>query len=255
MIDGADLAYVHHAGFSEYARRSAPEIARFLAARQPFSVRGWRCSPVIEFGSGGGTTAEYLSRRGFDVLGIDLSAAMVALARKNAPLARFTVGSLASTPLPRCGAIIALGEVVNYLGARRSTSAHDRGLFQFFARAARALEPGGLLLFDCMESARQRTFDASTRSGTDWAVVASARADRAILTRSITTIRQVKGRLRLSQETHRVRLYHRRAIAAALHRLGFRVEIRQSIGRVPLIRSDVVVFATIGHNFRLPRSV
>lgn len=242
MIYGADLAYVHHAGFSEYARRTAPEIARLLAACQPFSARR-RSSPVIEFGCGGGTTAEYLSRRGFDVLGIDLSAAMVALARKNAPRARFAVGSLASTPLPRCGAIIAIGEVVNYLGDRRSTAAHDRGLFRFFVRAARALEPGGLLLFDFMESARHRTFNASPRSGNDWAVVASARADGAILTRDITTIRQVHGRLRLSHETHRVRLYPRRMIAAALHRAGFRVAIRRSIGRVSVIRGDAVVVA------------
>jgi SAM-dependent methyltransferase len=242
MIYGADLAYVHHAGFSEYARRTAPEIARLLAACQPFSARG-RSSPVIEFGCGGGTTAGYLSRRGFDVLGIDLSTAMVALARKNAPRARFAVGSLATTPLPRCGAIIALGEVVNYLGDRRSTAAHDRGLLRFFAHAVRALEPGGLLLFDFMESARHRTFNASPRSGNDWAVVASGRADGAILTREITTIRQVNGRLRLSHETHRVRLYPRRMIAAALRRAGFRVAIRRSIGRVSVIRGDAVVVA------------
>jgi SAM-dependent methyltransferase len=245
MIYGADLAYVHHAGFSEYARRTAPEIARLITRLEPFSTTSRQRSRVIEFGSGGGTTARYLGARGLDVCGFDQSPAMVALARKNAPLARFAVGSLASTPLPRCGAIIALGEVVNYLGDRHSPSAHDRGLFRFFARAARALEPGGLLVFDFMESARHRTFDGSTRSGKDWAVVASARADGAILTRSITTIRQVNGRLRLSQETHRVRLYHRQIIAAVLRQAGFRVAIRRSIGRVPLIRGDVVVFAIL----------
>jgi len=125
---------------------------------------------------------------------------MVRLARRTAPRARFAVGSLASTPLPRCGAIIALGEVVNYLGDRRSIPAHDRGLFRFFARAARALEPGGLLLFDFMESARHRTFDASARSGHDWVVV-------------------------------------------ALRSAGFRVVLRRSLGRVPVIRGDAVVVA------------
>jgi SAM-dependent methyltransferase len=256
MIYGADLAYVHHAGFSDYARRTAPEIARLLAACRPFSgPPPRRRPPVIEFGSGGGTTARHLSRRGFDVLGFDQSAAMVTLARKTAPLARFAVGSLGTTPLSRCGAIIALGEVVNYLGDRRSTSAHDRGLFRFFDRAARALEPGGLLLFDFMESARHRTFDASTRSGNGWAVVASARAEGAILTRHITTVRHLNGRLRLSQETHRVRLYRRGAIAAALRRAGFLVAIRRAVGRVPVIRGDAVAVAHVRHNFRLPRSV
>jgi SAM-dependent methyltransferase len=243
MIYGADLAYVHHAGFSEYARRTAPEIARLLAACQPFSRQARRSLPVVEFGSGGGTTAQYLSGRGFDVLGFDQSPAMVTLARRTAPLARFAVGSLATTPLPRCGAIIALGEVVSYLDDRHSTSAHDRRLFHFFDRAARALEPGGLLLFDFMESARHRTSAASARSGHDWAVVASARAEGAMLTRHITTVRNVSGRLRLSQETHRVRLYRRGAIAAALRRSGFRVAIRGSLGRVPVIGGDAVVVA------------
>ena len=243
MIYGADLAYVHHAGFSEYARRTAPEIAHLLAARQPFSRQARRRLPVIEFGSGGGTTARYLSSRGFDVLGFDQSAAMVRLARRTAPLARFVLGSLASAPLPRCGAIIALGEVVNYFDNRRSTSAHDRALFRFFARAARALEPGGLLLFDFMESARHRTFDANVRGGRDWAVVASARVEGAVLTRHITTVRNVSGRLRVSQETHLVRVYRRGTIAAALRRSGFRVVIRRSIGAVPLIRGDAVVAA------------
>jgi SAM-dependent methyltransferase len=244
MIYGADLAYVHHAGFSEYARRTAPEIARLLAACQPFSRQARRSLPVIEFGVGGGTTARYLSRRGFDVLGFDQSPAMVTLAGRTAPLARLAVGSLASTPLPRCGAIVALGEVVNYLGDRHSAATHDRRLFRFFARAAQALEPGGLLLFDFMESARGRTFDASTRSGDDWAVVASARAQRSLLTRHITTVRYVGGKLRLSQETHRVRPSNRRTMTAALRRAGFDVTIRRSIGRIPVIRGDAVAFAT-----------
>ena len=243
MIYGADLAYIHHAGFSEYARRAAPEIARLLTASRPFSRPARRRLPVVEFGSGGGTTARYLSSRGLDVLGFDQSAAMVRLARKTAPLARFAGGSLGSTPLPRCGAIIALGEVVNYLGDRHSVSTHDRRLFRFFDRAARALEPGGLLLFDFMESARHRTFAATARSGRDWVVVASARAEGAVLTRQITTVRIVGGRLRVSQETHRVRLYRRGVIAAALRRAGFRVTIGRSMGPVAVIRGDAVVVA------------
>jgi hypothetical protein len=125
MIYGVDLAYVHHAGFSEYARRAAAEVARFLAAGK-LSRQARRRLPVIEFGSGGGTTARYLSGRGFDVLGFDQSHAMVTLARRTAPLARFAVGSLASTPLPRCRAIIALGEVVNYLGGCSASSTVPR---------------------------------------------------------------------------------------------------------------------------------
>jgi SAM-dependent methyltransferase len=246
MMYAADLAYVHHAGFSDYARRAAPEIVRLLARRSPFRPARRGRSLVVEFGSGGGTTAACLTGHGFRVLAVDQSRAMVKLARKTAPHARFAVGSLASTAIPRCGAILALGEVVNYVTASRDgVRAHDRQLFHFFVRAARALEPGGLLLFDFMETARGRTFDAKSRSGRDWAVVTSARVEDALLTREITTVRLIGARLRLSQETHRVRLYDRHLIAGALGRAGFTVTMRRSIGRVQVIRGDAVAVASI----------
>jgi SAM-dependent methyltransferase len=245
MIYADDLAYVHHAGFSDYAARAAPELARLLARRAPFSSGRRGRSLVVEFGCGGGTTAAYLAGHGFRVHGVDPSPAMLRLARQTAPGARFSAGSLASTPIPRCGAILALGEVVNYVTAGRGgVRMHDRRLFRFFARAARALEPGGLLIFDFMESARGRTYEALSRSGDDWALMASARVEGRLLTRHITTVRSVGRKLRVAQETHRVRLYGRRAITAALRQVGFRVTMRRSIGRVRVIRGDLVAFAS-----------
>jgi SAM-dependent methyltransferase len=246
MIYADDLAYVHHAGFGDYARRAAPEVVRLLARRPAFSPRRRGGSLVVEFGCGGGTTAAYLADHGFRVLGVDQSPAMVKLARRTAPGARFHVGTLASTRIPRCAAVIALGEVVNYVNGRRVGSrTHDRQVSRFFARAARALEPGGLLLFDFMESARGRTYEAMSRTGGDWALVASARADGPLLTRHITTIRRVQRTLRVAHEVHRVRLYGRRTIAAALRRAGFAVTMRRSIGRVRVIRGDAVAYGSL----------
>jgi hypothetical protein len=96
-----------------------------------------------------------------------------------------------------------------------------------------------------MESASGRTFDAKSRSGSDWAVVSSARAEGPLLTRHITTVRQIDGALHLTQEVHRVRLYARQTIAAALRRAGFAVAMRRSIGRVRVIRGDAVAVASV----------
>jgi len=98
---------------------------------------------------------------------------------------------------------------------------------------------------DFMEDARHRTSDASSRSGSDCAVVASARWEGSLLTRHIITVRCVGARLRLSEETHRVRLSDRRTMISALRRAGFGVTIGRSIGRVPVIRGNAVALASI----------
>ena len=237
-----DLAYVHDAGFGDYAAKAAPEIARLLARH------GIRRGRVVEFGCGGGTIARHLADRGYDVLGVDQSPAMIRMARANAPRAAFTVGSLATTRIPRCAAVVAVGEVVSYIVAEKGPAVkarrHEEGLRTFFRSAATALEPGGLLMFDFMESAEGRTFDARSRAGVDWAIVMRATAKGRVLTRDLAIFRKVGKDYRHTREIHRVRLYRRSEIAAVLRRAGLDVvAMRRSIGSVPLIRSDLFVIA------------
>ena len=99
----------------------------FLAARQPFSVRACALLPRSLNSDPAAEPRRSISAdRGFDVLGIDLSAAMVKLARGTAPLATICRRLAGDTPIPRCGAIIALGEVVNYLVGRAPRSARPQ---------------------------------------------------------------------------------------------------------------------------------
>lgn len=247
MIYADDLAYVHHAGFGRYAAAVAPEIARLLDRR---GIRGGR---IVEFGCGGGTIAAHLAGRGYDVLGIDQSPAMVRIARANAPGATFKAGSLATAKIPRCAAIVAIGEVVSYITevppkANATTKArrHEEGLRQFFRRAAAALEPRGLLIFDFMESAEGRTYEARGRAGEDWAIVMRSTASGRILTRDMTIFRKIGREYRRSREIHDVRLYRRQEMAAALRRTGFTaLSMRRSFGRVRLIRWDLLAIAEI----------
>jgi SAM-dependent methyltransferase len=246
VIYSADLAYVHEAGFGDYARQAAPEIARLLRRR----LSGPRAAPhppplVVEFGCGGGTLAAYLSTHaGFRVLGIDQSPEMIRMARANAPAAAFKVGAVGSAAIPRCCGVVAIGEVVSYM-AQPNIARHEAQLRGFFTRAARALHPRGLLLFDFMESADGRTYRAKSRAGDDWAIVMRAETDGSILTRHITTFRKVDDEYRRSREIHRVRLYSRRRIGEALARAGFSVTMRRSIGKVRLIRGNVVAIAQL----------
>ena len=76
-----DLAVVHDEGFGDLARRAAPEIAR------PLRARGIRGGLVVDVGCGSGIAAQHFVARGYEVLGIDVSAAMIRLARAKAPRA------------------------------------------------------------------------------------------------------------------------------------------------------------------------
>lgn len=140
-----DLARIHDAGFGNPARGAAALLLKEL--RQ----RGLDRGLVIDLGRGSGILMEQLAAGGFDVLGIDLSAALVALARKRVPSGRFRVESLLTTELPRCVAVAAVAECVNYLVDDRHIL---EGVRQVLGRAFEDLVPGGLLVFDVAEPGR-----------------------------------------------------------------------------------------------------
>jgi len=229
-----DLAYIHDAGFGDFAKAVAPEIARIL--RSAGMARG----RIVEFGCGSGTLAAYLHRLGYQVYGYDISPAMIRLARRNAPGARFGVASLVSARVQACDAIVAVGEVLTYVSGGR------HALQRFFAKAHAALRPGGLLVFDFMDSARRRTYATRTASGDDWSIDVRATFDdqRRILTRYMTmTRRTARGRRRRSREIHRVHIYDRPTIRRMLARYGFDIVMSRSYGDYRLLPGDVAVIA------------
>ena len=65
-----DLAYVHDAGFRDYALNAAPGLLRML--RKNGVTEGL----VVDLGCGSGRWAAELNRAGYRVLGVDQSAAM-----------------------------------------------------------------------------------------------------------------------------------------------------------------------------------
>ena len=72
-----DLAYIHHVGYSDYVRNAAPGLLAILRSK------GIKSGLVVDLGCAGGLWARELTSHGYDALGIDISPAMFALARKN----------------------------------------------------------------------------------------------------------------------------------------------------------------------------
>ena len=181
-----------------------------------------------------------LQRAGYKAVGIDRSAAMVRLARHAAPGARLIQGSVWTTPLPQCSAVTALGEVVSYLPAGSPTA--------LFRRIARALEPGGMLVFDAVVTdggppMSYRLWNAAPDGSWYVLVNVAESVARRRLRRDITTFRRERGIWRRLVERHELRVSETREIVAALRSAGFSVRVGRAYGRQRLPPRRAAFFA------------
>lgn len=224
-----DLAWIHDVGFSAYALNSAPAV---LAELQRARIRN---GLIVELGCGSGLLSAELAQAGYEIFGLDISPAMIALARKRVPQARFQVASLFNAEVPACQAVVSVGECLNYLFDPSNGKRSVRSLFQ---RVWRALAPGGLFIFDIAEPG-QVSGHLPVRSFTladGWAVLLAKQEDRDghRLTRQITTFRRSGKHYRRTDEVHELHLYQAGELAVILRRIGFRVRMRRSYGAFQL---------------------
>jgi SAM-dependent methyltransferase len=222
-----DLAYIHDAGFGGLAGHAAPMV---LAALRDHALRQ---GLVVDLGCGSGILAAALSSAGYDVLGIDLSAPLLALARWRAPGAHFREGSLWAADIPPCVAVTATGECFNYLFDCGNSPEALEGLFR---RIHGALCPGGLLVFDVAEPGHVPAPGVARvhAEGPDWAVLVTAEEDgrQRLLTRHITTFRQVGELYRRDHEVHRLRLLPRSETAEQMREAGFQAQALTGYGEL-----------------------
>jgi SAM-dependent methyltransferase len=223
-----DLAHIHDVGFGHLAKNAA------LILLEALHQSGTDHGLVIDLGCGSGLLAKELSASGYDVLGIDISGAMLDIARKRVPTARFRQESLLKARLPPCVAVAAVGECFNYLFDENNTR---QGLYELFGRIYKALDPGGVFLFDVAEPGRVSGPgpQLAHTEGEDWTVFMSAEEDltNVLLTRRITTFRKVVGELyRRDQETHQLRLVPKSELLEWLGELGFDVDVLDGYGQL-----------------------
>jgi SAM-dependent methyltransferase len=233
---GEDLAYIHAAGFSSFSRGAAPGIIRLLQQAE-ISIRR-----VIDAGCGSGILTGKLAEAGFEVVGIDASAELLEIARLENPGARFLQASVYEFEMPRCEAVIALGETLTY----HQNAGGDRLIGEFFRSASSVLPRGGIFLFDIIELGEPTLSGRSWHAGEDWAVMVENDEDQAerMLVRKIETFRKVGDWYRRGGELHSVRLFDSFWISAQLAECGFRVTTSQAYGAQALPRRRRAFFAT-----------
>jgi len=172
---------------------------------------------------------------GYRVVGVDLSAAMLSLARRRVPEAEFIHGSFFDVELPGCAAMTSIGECLNYMFD--PTGSLDQ-VGELFNRAYAALHPGGVLVFDLLEPAYLEHADPEPRrfDGDGWSTTVELQVnsqDRAFV-RHITSCRELSGSVRKTIEAHPVRLYYRSDIVDKLRHAGFQVQVVDGYGAFAL---------------------
>jgi SAM-dependent methyltransferase len=136
---GPDQAAIHDAAFGDLAARAAARLTALLREAE------LRSGTVVDLGCGSGILAEGMASAGYDVSGVDISPAMIDLARARVPSARLEVGSVYDYTIPEAIGIAAIGEVLNYAADPR---AGGDALDVIGKRAFDALVPGGIFVLD-----------------------------------------------------------------------------------------------------------
>ncbi len=215
---GPDLAAIHHAHYGQVAADAAAELSERLAAA------GIDRGTVVDLAAGSGILSRRMVDEGLRAYGVDLSAAMLHIARDLVPEARFVEGSLWSAKLPEeTGDVVAVAAIGEAFCYATDPAAGQRGLRRRLASIYRALAPGGLLLFDVAGPGRsgptgfrERCF----RHGETVLRVEEREAD-GYLTRDISTFLPLGRLYRRDDESHRLVLYEPDAVEAALTEAGF----------------------------------
>ena len=120
----------------EFSGRVLPVIEELVLSKLPQAAR------ILDLACGTGQLAALLAERGYRVTGLDGSEEMIRYARQNAPSVEFTVDDARAFDVStRLQAVVSTFDSLNHI-----MSAEE--LLQVFRNVDRALEDGGLFLFD-----------------------------------------------------------------------------------------------------------
>ncbi|MEM7454379.1 MAG: class I SAM-dependent methyltransferase [Planctomycetota bacterium] len=218
-----DLAAIHVDGYGFHWEQAAPSILSWL------KNSGINSGMVCDLGCGGGQWLNCLIENGYRTTGIDVSPAMIELARKAVPGSALICGSFADIELPSCDAVTSLGEPLNYLN---SGPLMKRAINNAYA----SLKPGGLFIFDVRHPSTGKVEPVHhAKSHEDWFCYARIEESGRELVRHIQTfVKNRGGGFTRNYETHRLRLFSRAEIVKWLRQTGFKVRVRRSYGEYKL---------------------
>jgi SAM-dependent methyltransferase len=179
----------------------------------------------IDVGCGTGALIESLAASRWNVIGFDPSDSMISVAKARRPGLDLRVGDAASfTSDSPATLITATSDVINHLGSSRAVAA-------FLRRAAAALSPGGLLIFDSLtpyDIDRNWPGYCECTRRRDWCLTRTARrvgSGRGCLTYDFFA-KQADGRYVRTVESHSLAAWPASTLVALLRSSGFENIVR-----------------------------
>ncbi len=200
-------------GWNEFAAECAERIKTILKFRLP------KARFLLDFACGTGELEYRLRNAGISPIGVDISPAMLKVARKKNPGVEFIVGDMISLKLERKFDIVCcFFDSVNHL---RSTDELNR----FFGNVAVHLRPGGLFVFDTLSPAglaKWEFFDLKTAP--DYTVITSGDFDENKIKARITIegfVRRKSGLYRRFRQEIVEKAFAFKTILRSLQKAGF----------------------------------
>ncbi|MCB0825638.1 MAG: class I SAM-dependent methyltransferase [Armatimonadetes bacterium] len=210
------MAQIHSAAFTQLARGAA------VAVNKALDFVNKQNALIFECGVGDGTTAANLVRAGHRVIGVDQSPDMIDLARKRVPNAEFIEATCYKFDIPKVEVVLAVGEVLCY---RNSGHNHPDCVYEFFAKVYKALEPGGIFIFDIVTLDRipnpnpMQTF--AQHGEVAMAVETTGNIENRSLRRDVTVFEGDGESYHKVNESHELYLFDKDEVISELKKLGF----------------------------------
>jgi SAM-dependent methyltransferase len=211
-----ELSDIHDQYFGSLAFNAAQEVLKILE-------NSGSAQKITDLGCGSGILAKILTDKGYDVLGVDISAPMLEIARANAPKATFRQSSLFNFEFTEADFICAIGEPINYLADKQSS---PEAIGRLFNKIYDCLSPNGYFLFDVLTTEAPNTPTTKMVENDNMTMFVEITTDTgsSILERKMTFFTKENGHYKKNKESHKQRLYNREDIMGLLAKTGFAVK-------------------------------
>ncbi len=229
-----ELAEIYErAGFARFSRQMAPHMAGLIRQRAPSAHR------ICDLACGTGEAAVHLAQQGFDVVGLDASARMLAQARPKAEAAGVHVQWLQADArdfvLQRpVDVVTCMYDALNYLLT-------EDDLLSAFRAVQGCLQPGGLFIFDMNTrgglAEKWGTDERVETPEEDLCVIWQSAYDHETDVNTVVLtafVRERGGLFRRIREVHRERGYPVTRVRALLDAAGLRVVALGDVDLRPL---------------------